>query len=349
MARIIARAVFFGLGVLIASVAPVLGQQKSEDLRAWPIFEQDGTFGFCLVEKSYADGRKLAFAFAPSNKLNIGLVIPDAGFVANAQYDLTLSLETSQKEQSGKYERAIRSIAIDADSLILQMGNNPAFTESLIKANRLSVEAAGKRLDYSLNNMRGTINDLQKCTRDNKKKTKKAVASEDLPDALKALLFESGLKNVVPLSLEGLPVDRRPADYMWQTGALKGGVRERLVVKGKSLSDLIGLYVNGLKKKCAGSFDVEIGQEEQAGDLVMRVVDVQCVANSNKKSAGENGISGALLFYITPSHRFTVFTHEGKVADMQAAIDVRDSLKKTIKRLAETVFQESRIENKQSQ
>ncbi len=303
---------------------------------ARPVFEKDGKFGFCLAEKIYADGRNLTFAYAPSDKINIGLMIPNAGFAMNRQYDLSLSLAQERAAESKPYERAIRAVAIDANSIVLQMGNNAAFAQALTNASQLSVEAAGKRLDYALPPMKSLLNDLKACIGENRNKKSQAVADAEqaMPETLKALLIESGLTNFKPMRMDDIPADRRPADFVWQTGALIGGVRERLAPTDKNFNEMIGLYVDGLKKKCTGAFNAELGREEKAGGLRIRKADVQCQMKAARAAEKEKKVAGAILFYMTASRRFTIFTHEGDASNQTEAAAIRDAIHKTITQLA---------------
>jgi len=53
----------------------------------------------------------------------------------------------------------------------------------------------------------------------------------------------------------GLPIS-------FGNGSLIGGLRERVVPADKDLEELVGLHIDGLKKKCTGAFKTEIGREE---------------------------------------------------------------------------------------
>jgi hypothetical protein len=331
----------FLAGLLILSPAfPAVSAAKdklaTKNQDAHPIFEQNGGFGFCLAEQFADNGRSLAFALSPHGKINVGVMIPRAGFVAGNQYDLTLSLTQRDSPVDGKsYKRAVRAVAIDANSLVLQMGKNKAFLRALTGANGLSVAAAGNNIHFELPPMDAVLEDLERCNRKNKGvvNPRAAEAEKVMPIALEALLIEAGLKNIAPLNLDDIPENQRPADHMWKTGHLMGGVRERLAPADKNLEELIGLYVQGLKSRCDGTFNAEVGRERTSGGLRLRPADVRCRMKM-PDTGKEETVIGAILFYLTPANKFAIFTHETQPAHKKEATAARDALRDTILRLA---------------
>jgi hypothetical protein len=146
------------------------------------------------------------------------------------------------------------------------------------------------------------------------------------------MLVAAGLKDVTPLGMEGIPKDERPSDYIWQTGHLIGGIRERLAPKDKSLADLAGLHIQGLKNKCSGAFKAEVGREEDMPRLKLRTAEAECAMKGPEggKDGKEKDIAVAILFYLTEAGRFTVFTHEGLAANKAEAIAARNAIKREI-------------------
>ena len=47
-----------------------------------------------------------------------------------------------------------------------------------------------------------------------------------LPDALVNLLSAAGMAGVVPVSLDRVPTDQRPANFAWRYGDVFGGIKE---------------------------------------------------------------------------------------------------------------------------
>ena len=302
------------------------------------MFEPDGKFGFCLADYALADGRKLTFAMSPTDEINLGVMVPKAGFVLGGHYDLSLTL-TQAKAQGADtkdFMRSVRAVAIDENSLLLQMGNNPPFTKALTNSRDLSVTANGKTMLFALPAMPPVLDALKACNKESRQKTNRVAANIEkaMPETLKALLVAAGLKDIAPLRMDDIPIDQRPADFIWKTGNVIGGVRERLAPKDKSLTELVGLHIQGLKKKCTVAFKTEVNREEEAPGLKLRTAEADC------RMKGLNGekdkdMTAVILFYLTAAGRFTEFTHEGSAADKAEAISVRDALKRTIVQLAE--------------
>ena len=295
-----------------------------------PVFEANGAFGFCLSESALSDGRKLTIALSPTDEINLGLTIPGGGFTLGAHYDLAVTPD------HGK-ERSVRAVAIDANSLLLQMGNSPPFTKALMDSKNLGVAGGGKSMVFALPAMSTTFDALKRCISDNKNKIdqRAAEAEKIMPETLKALLVAAGLKDIVPLRMDNLPPEQRPADFIWRTGKILGGVRERIAPKDKSLTELVGLHIQGLKNKCAGTFKAEINREETAPGLQLRTAEAECRMKKTEEGSGEKNVEVALLFYLTAANRFTVFTHESDSANKAEATAAREALRRTIVSLAQ--------------
>ncbi|GEM_PF-934581 len=319
-----------------SSAKPRTEQPASSSVPApRPVFDTDGSFGFCLVDYVYPDNRKLTVARSPADEVNLGLTIPNANFSLGSHYDLAITLMPEKGKEPGA-ERAIRATAIHENALLLQMGANPAFIKALTSSKSLHVTGGGKKMDFPTPGIGFAYNALRKCLDANqgKKDPGAAMTEQALPETLKAVLIAAGLKDIVPLRLDDIPTAQRPADFIWQTGALTGGVRERLAPPGKTLTDLIGLHIQGLKRKCKGAFNADVGREVAVAGLTLRPVDVECHV---KGPEDEKNIIVAIVFFVNPANRFTVFTHEGDGANKAEAIAARDAIQRTLIQLAKQV------------
>ncbi len=300
-----------------------------------PVFDTDGSFGFCLVDYVYPDNRKLTVARSPADEVNLGLTIPNANFSLGSHYDLLLTLMPEKGKEPGA-ERAIRATAIHENALLLQMGANPAFIKALTASKSLHVTGGGNKMDFPTPGISFAYNALRKCIDANrdKKDPGAAMTEQALPETLKAVLIASGLKDIMPLRMDDIPTAQRPADFVWRTGALTGGVRERLAPPDKTLTDLMGLHIQGLKRKCKGAFNANIGKEEKVGGLTLRPADIEC---HMKGPEGEAAVFVAIVFFVNPANRYTVFTHEGDGANKAEAIAARDAIQRTLIQLAKQV------------
>ena len=314
---------------LAAPVKPDVKKEAGKELSARPIFNPDGSFGFCLIEQNYPKGRKLTVALNPADELNLGIDVPNGNFKIGSRYDLTWRLDGDQSQP-------IRALGIDPNSVLLQFGKDDALLKKLSASRKLMIGGGAKEMEFTLPDMKAVLTSLQQCNKANKTKrdTMMAKVESTMPEALKALLVAAGVKDIAPLSMDNIPPEERPADFVWQTGKLLGGVRERIAPKDKSLSDLIGLHVQGLKSKCQGDFKVDLGREEKIGGLTLRPAQIECRADA-AKTPDQRDITVALLFYMTEARRFTVFAHEGDVAALPEAIKVRDGIAAAIKNLAQ--------------
>lgn len=222
-----------------------------------PVYALDGSFGFCIGDRTYEDGRKITIALSPHNQINLGFTIPSGGFKIGSKYDLSLTLG----EEVG---RSVRAEALDENTLLLQMGAAPAFKKKLEASQKASIGAGTKVVGFDLPPMQAMFKDLQDCLKNKagSKDERAAKSEQSMPEMLKALLVTAGFTDIVPLQMANIPPEERPADFVWRTGHVMGGIRERQAPEGKSLTDLIGLHMQGLKNKCVGSYKAEVEREQ---------------------------------------------------------------------------------------
>lgn len=340
----------FALFCLTAWAAPALAADPS--IR--PVYEADGSFGFCLGEQTYANGRKLTVALSPKAEINVGATIPAAGFKRSARYDVFMTIGDDEP-------RKVRAYALDDETLLMQMGGNRTFKDKLSASKTLSLGAGGKTIAFALPPMDRLMGTLQKCLTEHKGKrllpqdtpattqqepsflpspadkpitatatsapapARPAVAQQEavLPVSIQNLLTTAGVGPVRPLSMTDMPEEKRPADFIWETGSILGGVREREAPDGKTLSDLIGIHMRGLEKKCGGDFRADVSRENVAPNLRLRTAEATC---SPEKGQTGQAVTVGLVFYLLDSKYFTVLTHEGISENKGEVLTARDKI-----------------------
>ncbi len=317
-----------------AAAASSSGFTPSE--AAHPVFERDGSFGFCLGDFPMPDGRKLTIARSPRDEVNLGISIPKAGFQAGHKYDLTLSLDDAKI-------KTIRAVALGPDDLLLQLGADDSFRKPFQTSEILTLAASGNKIVFQLPPMKKTWGDLGACLKASKGKVNEAVrkAEEAMPETLKALLVTAGIQDIVPLSMEKIPPADRPADFVWEMdkGKVTGGVRERMAPEGKNLEALTGLHIDGLKKRCTGTFKADVGREQEVPGLKNRLAQVSCAMKDGDK---EEKLFVAMYFYLTAKGRFTVFSFETDDANKQLAIDASKAVSNTLVDFARQAVQKQK-------
>lgn len=335
-------ATFILFGVLIADV-PSANATDITEPRA--IFNPDGSFAFCLAEKTYPDQRKLTMAMSPADEINLGLTVPKGNFKIGSRYDLTWQLDAGVKQ-------SIQALGIEPEAILLQFGKDPTFLKSLTTAKTLNIGNGARQMNFALPSMPALVTALQKCSADNKGKTDTTMAKVEaaMPEALKALLVSAGVKDIAPLTMDNIPANERPADFVWKTGNLLGGVRERMMPKDKTLDDLIGSHIQGLKKQCSGSFKADLGRLEKIGGLALQPALVTCTGSKPKTAntkTPDHDVVVAVLFYLTAANRFTVFAHEGKPADRTEALRIRDGIAGALRNLATEMSKQPDLKSNQ--
>ncbi|MDD3287645.1 MAG: hypothetical protein PHX43_01380 [Alphaproteobacteria bacterium] len=286
---------------------------------AIPVFGADGKFDFCAIEHDYPDKTGLTFAMNSANEINLGATIPNAGFIKNSNYNLKLGFDGADRKK-------IKALALRENTILLRMGADKSFVQKIETAKDLEIGGGGKTMSFSLASLHTAINSLNDCVKNNKDKINPETTS--LPESIKDLLTSAGLKDIVPLSMSGIPEDERPADFAWRSGELLGGYRDIDVPADKDLTTLIGIHINGLKQKCHGSFKADVEKEIKASGMTMRTALASCKTEKQP-------IVVSILYYLSSSHRLTIISHETASNNKKEALAIRDSLLTTVNKSAE--------------
>jgi hypothetical protein len=148
-----------------------------------------------------------------------------------------------------------------------------------------------------------------------------------LPDSLVSLLSAAGMAGVVPVSLEHIPIDQRPANFAWKYGAVFGGMRQISIIDNRSLTDLTNSYVEVLKNGCGGQFSSSLGRVEILREITLQTGEAACVLP-------ESTTEFRHLYFINKARIFTTFIHEGSSTSKAMASNARDQLAAVIRQLA---------------
>jgi hypothetical protein len=148
-----------------------------------------------------------------------------------------------------------------------------------------------------------------------------------LPDSLVSLLSAAGMAGVVPVSLDHIPIDQRPANFAWKYGAVFGGMRQISIIDNRSLTDLTNSYVEVLKSGCGGQFSSSLGRVEVLREISLQTGEATCVLP-------EATTEFRHLYFINKARIFTTFIHEGSSASKAMASNARDQLAAVVRQLA---------------
>jgi hypothetical protein len=150
-----------------------------------------------------------------------------------------------------------------------------------------------------------------------------------LPDPLVRLLSAAGMAGVVPVSLDRVPQDQRPATFAWKYGPVFGGIREVSIIDNRNLTELTDSYVDVLRNSCGGQFSSSLGPIETLREITMRIGEATCVMPDRTTEFRH-------LYYLNKSRIFTTFIHESDSASKAMASNARDQLAAVIRQLATT-------------
>src|SRR5690349_10231848 len=63
---------------------------------------EKGAFGYCLMRGAYSNGLQLAIALSPKGEVNVGVVVPEAGFTNGDKFPMAVAVDQSfRREHAG--------------------------------------------------------------------------------------------------------------------------------------------------------------------------------------------------------------------------------------------------------
>jgi hypothetical protein len=304
------------------------------DWRGGPVADPNGKFAYCVAENRFDNKLALVIARNSSGETNLAIGIPGAGMTQGTKFPMSVRVDETVK-------RNLTGIAVEPDLLVVSTGKDDELFESMRKGSRLIMQGPTDTAIFQLRGTGKALGELKSCAQTGSgnigtgrkppapnaqggaQGAQKPVA---LPETLRAILNAAGLRQAVPLSLAGIPEDRRPADFAWKIGPVFGGVREARAPAEATFEALTTNYLDVLKQRCSGAFTATPAAIETLPRVTLRTANVSC-------SPPEGKINVSILFYKSQGDIFTVFFHEASDADLALANQARDGLTQVIRRL----------------
>ncbi|MBP2303167.1 hypothetical protein [Azospirillum picis] len=287
---------------------------------------KDGSFAYCVVEGEFTSGHVLMIARSQKGETNIGVGIPGAGLPKDGEWPVTLEVD-------GKMKRERVAVAPQPDMLVVSNGKDEDLVTALMNGSELVVSSASDRIAFKLSGTKKVLGDLRTCVDKAGNVPPIRVAAgrpvdksrPRLPEGLDSLLTAAGVHNAVPVPMDNLPPERRPADVAWRVGPIVGGIRERAVDEDSKIEELSDSFAGAMKEKCEGTATVTLNPPEQAGPAWIRTGSVECAMEQGK-------LHVAMTFLLSQRRLFTVIFHEAGEADVALADKVRDNLAQVLRR-----------------
>jgi len=302
------------------------------DWRGGPVADPNGKFAYCVAENRFDNKLALVIARNPNGETNLAIGIPGAGMAKGTKFQMSVRVDETIK-------RNFTGIAVEPDLLVVSTGKDDELYESMRKGSRLIMQGPTDTAIFQLRGTGKALGELKSCAQNgtgtigtgkpsgpNAAQGAQKQAAAVLPETLRAILNAAGLGQAVPLSLAGVPEDRRPADFAWKIGPVFGGVREARAPAGASFDSLTTSYLDVLKQRCSGAFTATPAAIETLPRVTLRTANVSC-------SPQEGKINVSILFYKSQGDIFTVFFHEASDADLALANQARDGLAQVVRKL----------------
>jgi hypothetical protein len=156
-----------------------------------------------------------------------------------------------------------------------------------------------------------------------------------LPNPLVDLLSTAGMAGVVPVSLDHIPAEKRPANFAWKYGAVFGGVIEVDVLDDRDLDTLSNTYLDFLKSNCTGKFTSSLGPLESLREITMRTGDATCTAGEQTTYFRHvYYVNRARILTLNQKRDFMILIHEGVDQTKDMATKARDLLATAVRQIA---------------
>jgi hypothetical protein len=301
------------------------------DWRGGAVADPNGKFAYCVAENRFDNKLALVIARNPNGETNLAIGIPGAGMAKGTKFPMSVRVDESVK-------RDRTGTAVEPDLLVVSLGKDDELYESMRKGSRLIMQGPTDTAIFQLRGTGKALGELKSCAQSgsgtigtakpgapNAQGGQKPVAVT-LPETLRAILNAAGLRQAVPLSLAGIPEDRRPADFAWKIGPVFGGVREARAPAEATFESLTTTYLDVLKQRCSGAFTATPAAIETLPRVTLRTANVSC-------TPAEGKINVSILFYKSQGDIFTVFFHEAADADVALANQARDGLAQVVRKL----------------
>lgn len=326
------------LGALFSGAALAAAQTNADPDVATPKGKWDvqmvpgpkGDFGYCLMRAPYSNGLTLAIALSPKQEINVGVQVPNADFTKDEKHPLNVSIDKL-------FSKDRVAIAIEKELLLAPMQADASFSTALRKGRVLTLTGPEDKTSFLLKNTKTAMVSLKQCVDVGTGKAKppqalkgkgaKGVGSEkaDFPPGLLQLLHDAGLKDLELARVKD--PSKTSVDFAWRTAGLFGGMRERKVPPDVTVEKMTDVISGSYKQQCNGMFVVNSSDIENYKGVKLRTLDVGCQMQGRSAYV-------ALLIYLTDTHLFTMFMHEGDLEHKENVNKARDGIAGVIRKVA---------------
>lgn len=208
---------FLGIVILLAGdMSPALAAPPSPagrpELRE--VRRGDGALSACIIDQTYANGMHLNFARHVAGRVNIGIIVPRAGFKAGTPYPVMAQAADGTGFKADAMAQTPEMLLIDIPGKAAVVG---AWLEKVVRGGRLLVIGRADQMSFPVT--KDMLERLAACA---------AQPAAMLPPSVQALLQAAGLGDAVPFD-PGMTKRQAFADYAWRLGGVTGGVRQGLL------------------------------------------------------------------------------------------------------------------------
>lgn len=286
------RMLMKGLFLILAALAQEAraGQTPWGEAELREVRSADGSISHCVIDQTYNNKMHVTFALRRDGKMNIGLIVPGAGYRRGGRYPIRLELP------SDKFTLSLAAKAGMDDMLFIDLGKSgDEFRDHLTASNSITFVGAMDRMEFSLPQAQAMVQRLEDC-----------VAQQDktLPPAVLDLLRQSGLGDSEPVDAADIAGGSLFADFAWRRGEIVGGIRQSDSAATMDFEKMVRKQLSTLKKNCKGKWRQQMRKTERWGEARQQRGLLTCARDKNSAVM-------AILFHRARDGRISIIAHAG--------------------------------------
>lgn len=141
--------------------------------------------------------------------------------------------------------------------------------------------------------------------------------------SIASLLTQAGITPVQPVVVVPGASNARQVAYQWQADSVHGSGEQEILSSAQDFDAQVQRYLEKTQTRCAGDFAIIPGDTADVGNVRVDGYDVACV--------GRGVNSSASLLFVGKEGTFAAIAHEAPTDKLQAAMDMRDKLMKSLR------------------
>lgn len=327
--------------VLAASQSPTLAQQPPEftiQHRGWEggaFANEEGQFSHCAVERTFENGVRMIVRTDTALQTNLAFVNDDWTFEPDQRLVVQLSVDEDFRQQ-------FPGVPVSEQVLVIPVGQNAELYRYLREGIELSVETPDETLTFPLTGTSVSLGTLRQCVQtatrliESDPELSAAPPSSLTADsglslrALAEILNRAGLEDLAFMRPEEVPENALNLRHVWRVGEdMVGGLHQQPRGEEIRIDAFAQNYAARFEDLCPAEAEMDMGETTVIREIyALKSATVRC-------GQGEEA-DFVSLFFALDDLNYSVFFHQTRAANQQAALDATEGVRRVVRNLAES-------------